>query len=88
MEKPDISNQCKFFENVNPEKQNGYAIKIDGINIGGVKMGGSVEKAKNAYIGRVTRAKTPERGNNSFVESKITNSKSIDEARNLYVNRL
>ncbi|XP_037045929.1 uncharacterized protein LOC119081278 isoform X1 [Bradysia coprophila] len=57
MEKPDISNQCKFFENCNPEKQKGYAIKIDGINIGALKMDGTVEKARNAYIGRIKKNK-------------------------------
>lgn len=57
MEKPDISNQFKFFENCNPEKRKEYAIKIDGINIGALKMDGTVEKARNAYIGRIKKGK-------------------------------
>lgn len=59
MENPgDISNQWNFFENCIPEKKKGFSIKIDGINIGHLKMGGTVQKAKNAYIGRLKKSKT------------------------------
>lgn len=50
-----ILNQFEFFENTYPDKQKGSFIKIDGININGLRINGAVENAKNAYIGRINK---------------------------------
>ncbi len=64
MDTAQILNQFEFFENTNHEKQKGSSIKIDGININGLRINGAVEKAKNAYIGRINKNKA--KGRKSF----------------------
>lgn len=62
MDTANILNQYEFFENTNPNKQKCSSIKIDGMNISGLRTNGAVEKAKNAYIGRINKNKAKGRG--------------------------
>lgn len=59
-----ILNHFEFFENTNPYEQKSSPIKIDGININCMRKNGAVEKAKNAYIGRINKYRA--KGRKSF----------------------